>query len=232
MLRTSIAIAAALLLCGGCEKIPGATGETRHETKVIELDKAETARVEIKMGAGELHVQSGTPKLLEANFAYNVPDLKPVVDYKAAASGGELTISQSDSGSFRNTVNTWDVKLNGQLPLDVSASLGAGEASLELGRMNLRSVKVNVGVGEVEMDLRGEPTRDYNVQIQGGVGEATVYLPKDAGIAARASGGIGEISTEGLEMRNGVWINPERLNAPVTIRLDVKGGIGEIRLIR
>jgi hypothetical protein len=232
MLRTSIAVAAASLLCGGCEMIPGGTGETRHETRVIELDKAETGRVQIKMGAGELRVQSGTPKLLEANFAYNVPDLKPVVDYKATASGGELTISQPDSSSFRNTVNTWDVKLNGQLPMDVSASLGAGEANLELGRMNLRSVKVNVGVGEVEMDLRGEPTRDYNVQIQGGVGEATVYLPKDAGIAARASGGIGEISTEGLEMRNGVWINPERLNAPVTIRLDVKGGIGEIRLIR
>ena len=42
----------------------------------------------------------------------------------------------------------------------------------------------------------------------------------------------GDIDVKGLEKRDGVWINPERVNAPVTIRLDVKGGIGQINLIR
>jgi predicted membrane protein len=87
-------------------------------------------------------------------------------------------------------------------------------------------------VGEVEIDLRGEPARDYSVEIRGGVGEATVYLPKDAGISATARGGIGDLDVEGLEERGGVWVNPERLNAPVTVRLDIKSGIGEIHLIR
>jgi hypothetical protein len=42
--------------------------------------------------------------------------------------------------------------------------------------------------------LRGEPKRDYNVQVHGGVGQATVYLPRDAAISATAvKGGIGEI---------------------------------------
>ncbi len=58
------------------------------------------------------------------------------------------------------------------------------------------------------MDLRGEPKHDYTVQIRGGVGETVVYLPKDVGIAATATKGIGDISTEGLEQRDGVWINP------------------------
>jgi hypothetical protein len=43
---------------------------------------------------------------------------------------------------------------------------------------------------------------------------------------------MGDIRAEGLEKRDGVWINPDKLNAPVTVRLDVKGGIGEIRLVR
>ena len=233
MVRASIAVAVVSLFLSGCEIHSVATGETRRETKAIELDKTEMARVEISMGAGELRVQSGTPKLLEANFAYNVPDWKPVVDYKASASGGDLTISQPNNlGRFGNTVNTWELKLNGQLPLDVTANLGAGEADLKLGQMNLRGVKVNVGVGEVTMDLRGEPKRDYSVQLHGGVGKATVYLPRNVGISATATGGIGDIRADGLEKRDGVWISPERLNAPVTVRLDVKGGIGEIRLIR
>jgi N-terminal domain of toast_rack, DUF2154 len=233
MLRAIAGVAVAGMLLTGCEIGTVATGETRHETKAIELDKSEAVRVEISMAPGELEVRSGTPKLLEADFSYNVPEWKPTVDYRAGARGADLIISQPrNSLRASNAVNTWKLNLNGQLPTDVTANLDVGEANLELGQMNLRSVIVNVGVGEVEMDLRGEPKRDYNVQIHGGVGEATVYLPKDVGISARAAGGIGEIKTEGLEKRDGVWINPDRVNAPVTVRLDVKGGVGEIRLIR
>jgi hypothetical protein len=44
-------------------------------------------------------------------------------------------------------------------------------------------------------------------------------------------GGIGEVNVSGLEKRNGRWINPGHENDPVTIRVDVKGGIGQIDLI-
>ena len=160
MLRASVGIAAAVLLLSGCQFGSFAAGETQHETKSTELDKTEMARVEIRMGAGELHVKSGTPKLLEADFAYNVPDWKPVVEYRASPSRGDLTISQpKNSGSgVGNTVYTWDLKLNSQLPLDVTANLGTGEANLELGHLNLRTVEVSIGAGELKMDLRGEPS--------------------------------------------------------------------------
>jgi len=228
-----VGVAVSALLSGGCELGSIAAGETRRETQSIDLGKLDTARVVIRMTAGELRVQSGTPKMLEANFAYNVPDWKPLVDYRANGQVGDLTISQPDrSGGFGNTVNTWELKLSDQVPLDVTASLGAGEADLRLGQMDLRSVEVNMGAGELKMDLRGEPKRDYNVRVQGGVGEATLYLPRDVAISARATGGIGEISATGLEKRDGIWVNPERINGPVTVHVDVKGGIGEIRLIR
>ena len=92
--------------------------------------------------------------------------------------------------------------------------------------MNLSRVEMNIGAGKVSMDLRGEPKRDYDVQIRGGVGETVVHLPKDVGISATATKGIGDISIEGLEKRDGVWVNPDRIGAPVTVRLDVKGGVG------
>ena len=222
---------AAALLASGCQDASG--GETRHESSSIDLDKAEMARVEIRMGGGTLNIKAGTPKLLEANFDFNVPEWQPKVDYRSGPSGGVLSISQAtDSHRFSNTVNTWDLKLNNQLPLEVMTDMGAGEAHLELGQMNLRDVIVNMGAGELKLDLRGVPKRDYNVKVNGGVGEAFVYLPKDAGISATASGGIGGISTTGLEQRNGVWMNPEPNHSPVTVHVDVKGGVGQINLVR
>jgi N-terminal domain of toast_rack, DUF2154 len=230
---TSLLAAVSLTaLLGGCDFGSVTTGETRNETVSLDLGDAKAARVELRMGAGELKVSAGTPKLAEGKFTYNVAEWKPLVDHRAGATA-ELKISQPNStGSFGNTVNDWDVKLNGDLPIEVTANLGAGEAHLELGRMNLNRVDVNIGAGEVEMDLRGEPKRSYDVQVKGGVGETVVYLPKDVGISATATKGIGAINTEGLEQRDGIWVNPDRVGAPVTVRLDVKGGIGEIRLVR
>jgi len=208
------------------------TGETRNESVSFDVGDAKSARIELRMGSGELNVGAGDQKLAEARFRYNVAEWKPLVDHRGGAAA-ELKVSQPGStGSFGNTVNDWDVKLNGELPIELSANLGAGEANLDLGRMNLSRVDVNIGAGEVEMDLRGDPKRSYDVQIRGGVGETVVHLPRDVGIAATATKGIGSINIEGLEQRDGVWVNPERIGAPVTIRLDVKGGVGEIRLVR
>ena len=224
-----LAAAGTAALLGGCGFGSVTTGETRNETVSFDLDDSKNTKVQIRMGSGELRVKSGTPKLMEATFKYNVAEWKPVVDRKP----GELSVSQpKSSGSFGNTVNEWDLTFNDERPVEIKADLGAGEADFDLGRMDLARVELNIGAGEVKMDLRGQPKHDYAVQIRGGVGETVVYLPKDVGIAATATKGMGEVSTEGLELRDGVWVNPERIGAPVTVRIDVKGGIGEIRLVR
>jgi hypothetical protein len=227
--RRLVVIAAAAIV-GGCG-VGSPTGETRHESVTFDVGDAKAARIELRMSSGELTLAGGTSKLVDGSFAYNVADWKPAVDY-SAATGAVKIVQPSSPGSFGNTVNNWNVKLNGDVPMAITANIGAGEARLDLGTLNLTSVETNIGAGEVKMDLRGDPKRSYTVNIRGGVGETVVYLPKDVGISATAMKGIGDISTEGLELRDGVWVNPDRVGAPVTVRLDVKGGVGQIRLVR
>ena len=206
------------------------SGEPQHEVKVLELDRSELTRVELKMGGGELRVSGGSTKLMEAGFDYTLPGRKPQVDYHSTGVRSDIEISES-TGTFTNGNVAWTLQLNDSVLMDFVAKIGAGEARLNLGSLNLRSVEVNLGAGEVEVDLRGNPKRSYDVQIHGGVGQATVYVPSSVGISATASGGIGEINVRGLDKRDGRWINPLHENAPVTIRLDVKGGVGQIDLI-
>lgn len=221
----------AALLLAGCDGV--VTGPTQHETRSIPLDKSELIRVDIKMGAGELTVRRGSVNLLDAAFDYNVPRWKPIVNYRSTGVRSDLEISQpSESGGFGNTEYKWDLQLNDSVLVDVVAKLGAGEAKMNLGELNLRSVDMNIGVGEVTLDLRGRiPARSYDVRINGGVGQANVYLPRDVAIYATAQGGLGEINVSGLEQRGNHWVNASKLDSPVTIRVDVKGGIGEIRLV-
>jgi hypothetical protein len=216
-----------IAVLAGCGNVR--LGPMEHETKVLELDKSELTRVELKMGAGEMRVAGGAVKLMEGNFDYNDPGSKPQVDYHSTGVRGDIQIQPS--GTVQHGDSKWDVRFNDSVGMDLVVKMGAGEAHLNLGSMNLRSVAFDLGAGEVDADLRGHPKRSYDVRINGGVGQATVHLPKSVGISATAVGGIGEVNVSGLEKHNDRWINPGHENDPVTIRLDVKGGVGQIDVV-
>lgn len=221
-------LAGAALALSGC-MIHHEAGPSQHEYASFDVNGAQELRVKLKMGAGELRVGSGTDRLARADFEFNVPEWKPEVSYAA----GNLRISQPE-GSHKTIGNTkydWDVRLNRDLPIEMDVNFGAGEARLDLGSLNLRRVDVEMGVGQIDMDLRGQPKHDYTVRIRGGVGEATVRLPSDVGVYAEARGGIGEISAPGLRHDGSSYYNQLYKKSPVTVRLDVQGGVGSIKLI-
>ncbi len=220
------------LALGACGIDMAPSGPEQRETRSIHLDKAERVRAELKMSAGELNVRGGAAKLLDAGFTYNVAEWKPVIDYKNSGGIGDLTLEQRGSSSIGGSrKNRWDLRFNDGVPIDLRVHFGAGEARLDLGSLSLRSVAVEMGAGSLRVDLRGAPREDYSVRIRGGVGEAVVYLPREVGVAATASGGLGDISVTGLQKKGDRYVNDAYENAKVRIRVDVQGGVGSIKLI-
>jgi N-terminal domain of toast_rack, DUF2154/Cell wall-active antibiotics response 4TMS YvqF len=208
------------------------TGPEQHESRSVDLDRSERVRVELKMPFGELDVGGGAQKLVDADFTYNVAAWKPDLRYRASGPAADLILEQPGPGfSGGNVKNRWDLRFNDKVPLDFRVGLGAGEARLNIGGLSLRSVDLEMGAGTLRLDLRGTPGKDYSVRVRGGVGEATVYLPKEIGVSATASGGIGEISATGLSKSGNRYFNDAYERAAVRIRLDIQGGVGSIRLI-
>ncbi len=208
------------------------TGPERHESRSIELDKAEKVRVQLNMPVGELDVRGGAQKLMDADFTYNVAAWKPDIRYSSTGPFGSLIVEQhGPTSSSGNAKNRWDLRFNDGVPLDLKVHVGAGEERLNLGSLSLHTVELEMGAGSLHLDLRGNPSKDYSVRIRGGVGEAVVYLPSKVGIAANVSGGIGEISVDGLHKSGDHYVNDAYERAAVRIRLDIQGGVGSIRLI-
>jgi predicted membrane protein len=229
--RRSTLIPAALLL-SGCWSGVAPAGPEERESRSIDLDKSERVRVELKMSAGEIDVRGGAQKLMDADFTYNVPAWKPDIRYKPGAPAGDLIIEQQGKKlSSGHTKNKWELRFNDKVPIDFRAGIGAGEARLNLGSLTLRSVDLEMGAGTLRLDLRGTPTKDYAVNVRGGVGDATVYLPNNVGVSAAASGALGDISVSGLHKSGERYVNDAYELAAVRIRLDVKGGVGSIKLI-
>lgn len=223
----------ATVLMSGCVISTPSIGPTQYDSPSFERGDVKELRLQLDLGAGDLKVGTGTRKLMQAYFTYNVPFWKPEVTYADSGGAGSLTIRQPSghNAHFGNTKYEWDLRLAQDVPIDFRLNFGAGKAQLDLGGLNMRGVNVDMGVGSLDMDLRGSPKHDYNVRISGGVGEAVLHLPSNVGVLAEASGGIGGINIRNLRHENGHYVNEAYGTSPVTIRISVEGGVGQIQLL-
>lgn len=230
ILRLGAILVAALsaVACNISGDVP--VGELQTETHSVKLGDAKSAQVEIHMGAGEVRLAGGAKDLLEGDFAYNIESWKPQIEYHVTGGRGWLTIRQPEvhHALIGNVRNEWDLRLNNNVPLDLEVDLGAGKSTLTLGSLSVTRLRLSMGAGETVVDLTGDWKNDFDAQIRGGVGQATVRLPQDTAVRVRATGGIGQIEAGGLRKDGNVYVNDAK--SKVTLRVDVTGGVGEIRL--
>lgn len=230
--KTILALPLLLLLIGCINRV--AVGPILTDSQSVELGDVDSVQVDIKMGVGELNVDGGATNLMDAEFTYNVEDWRPEVIFEQRGSRGELQISQpqgeingipDDEIKYR-----WDIALQNDVPLDMNVDLGVGESNLNLAGISLQSLNIDTGVGETTIDLTGNWPDSFDVQINGGVGKTTVYLPENVGLRLEAENGIGSLVVNGLQKDggSGVYTNAAYGESDTTITLDISGGIGEI----
>ena len=215
VILSMVMMAAMVVLTGACGTQGGGTpqvGKMQHDSKSVDPKNAQSARAQLKMGAGELNVTGGADRLMEGDFSYNVSEWKPEVSYDVGGKKGELVVKQGSaeggnlSGGARNE---WDISLNDELPTDLVVQMGAGKTTV---------------------DLSGDYARDFDATIEGGVGQATVLLPSKIGVKAKAAGGLGGINAKGLKKVGDSYVNDAYGESDTNLRVDVKGGVGEINL--
>src|SRR5215218_6187204 len=233
-----VMMAATAVLAGACGMQPGGgaqqeVGKIQEESKTVDLKKAQTARAQLKMGAGELNVTGGADQLMDGDFSYNVSEWKPKVSYDVSGQKGELLVKQggANSGSLgAKARNEWDINFNEEVPTDLVVKMGAGESDLDLDSLTLKGVDLKMGAGKSTVDLTGDYAKSFDATIEGGVGEVTVMLPSEVGVKAKAEGGLGKINAEGIKKVGDSYVNDAYGDSDVTLDVNVRGGVGQINL--
>ena len=226
----------AVVLLGSCGTQRGGTqqvGEMQRESRSIQAQDAQAVRSKLQMGAGELNITGGADQLMEGEFSYNVSNWKPKVSYDVSGERGALTVKQGSGGGVRlggDARNEWDISLNDEVPTDLVVEMGAGESDLDLDSLTLTGLDLQMGAGKTTVDLTGDYAQDFDASIEGGVGQATVLLPSEVGVKAKAEGGLGKINAKGLKREGDSYVNDAYGNSGVTLSVDVQGGVGQINL--
>ena len=209
-------------------------GKTVHDHETIGLKGANSIDVTVDLPAGQLKIAggAGAENAFEGDLAYRESDGKPELDYNVSDGRGILRLSRDNSHirtNFGTSDNHWDVHLN-DLATELQIHMGAGQGTLKLGGLHLTHLDLEMGAGEVNADLTGDWKKNLDVNLQGGVGSAHIRLPKNVGVEVRVSGGIGAVSADGLKKRDDEYVNGAYGQSPVTVRVTVEGGVGNIEL--
>lgn len=221
----------AALLLAGCASV-ARVGPLQTESQSVELGDAESVRVEINFGAGDLAVTGGAETLLEADFTYNVAKLEPVVKY----TDGTLVLRQPDTRGLpdlRNITdfrNEWDLRLYDEVPMSLKVEVGAGNSELQLAGLSLTRLDVSLGAGQSTLDLSGDWARDLDITLDTGAADSTVILPGNVGVRVEVDRGPTAIGASGLTQDGDVYTNAAYGVSEVTLNIDLKTGIGWLNL--
>ena len=229
LLIALILVAALLAGCSSRARV----GELQSESQSVELGNAKSVDVNINMGAGNLTVNAGSAKLLEADFTYNVAKLKPEVEY----TDGTLVVRQPEVNGMpalqgiADFRNEWGLRLYDGVPMDLSVDVGAGAGNLQLDGLSLTGLKVSLGAGTYTVDLSGDWARDLNATIDAGAANLSVRLPKGVGARIKVEDGPHTIEATGLTKDGDVYTNAAYGVSDVTLQIDLQAGIGTINLL-
>lgn len=103
-------------------------------------------------------------------------------------------------------------------------TFAVGAASLRATRLanaNAERIRVQAGVGNVDLDFGGQWTHDIELTLEMALGGATLRIPRDVGIQVDATRRLADFDLPGLVRRGDAWVSPNWESA--RHRLHVRG---------
>ena len=115
--------------------------------------------------------------------------------------------------------------------LDVSLGAASFRGS-RLANANAASIRIDAGVGNVELDMTGQWSSDIDLRVEVALGFVTIHVPPDVGIRATVEKVIASFEHEGLVRRGDDWVSANWDSAPHKLRISAKTTLGKLSIDR
>lgn len=198
--------------------------------KTVDQGNVTSVKVTIDLPVGEISLSGGAEKLVNVSIKEDGEDAaEPNLQYSTQGEQGILVI-QPSGGDAMGEDYEWNVQLNNSIPMELNLTLGATDSELKLGTLSLNTLNITTGVGETVLDLQGAWKQDLNASITTGVGEVMVKLPEEIGVIVNTGGVVVDFDMGGLEWDKDAkaYVNDVYGDSDVTLRLNIKTGVGDI----
>jgi hypothetical protein len=115
----------------------------------------------------------------------------------------------------------------------LAVQLGAaGFVITNLGNANVSSIRVEGGVGSVDLDFGGAIQQDVSVDANVALGKLTLHLPQDVGIRVEVQKLLASFDHPGLYKRGGAYYSDNWEDAKFRMRVRAETVFGAIEIVR
>ncbi len=204
--------------------LPGSRGG--DEALELPLAGAASARVKIGFGGGELEIGRGRSGFLVDAAFEGMP-----ARYDLRGPGNVSLSVDAPGWPWWDRTTRWRIGLPAEVPLDVELGSGAAKTRLDLGDLQVRSLKIGTGASDTRVRL---PQAAGETRVRAESGAASMSFEVPVGVAARIRSKMALGSTRVDETRfprtAAGWETPGYEAAQNRVELEISGGVGSVEI--
>lgn len=216
------------------------SGDTYVQEISHPLDNASSADIDINFGVGELEVNKTSETGILMEGALDITEDESLNKNYFTQDGIAYLELESTGTQFYPSwlIDDWDdykrnwvLNFTDDIPIDLSIDTGVGQATIDLGGIQLEGLNIDSGIGETKVYL--PDSGSFNAWISLGIGELVVYVPADLMVRIHMDTGLGNNSISGNYIHSGsVYFSPGFDDMGDWVELYVDGGIGDVRVVQ
>ncbi|NOQ68128.1 hypothetical protein GQ568_01665, partial [Patescibacteria group bacterium] len=149
--------------------------------KIERSEKTNYSSVVIKSEVGKVNITGGSEELADGNLRSNISNLKIDNDTSSEKQKLSLEVESKDRIELLSEVkNDLTVKLNSELPTDISLNLGVADSKLDLREVSVNNLDIEIGVANLDL-IMGDRAEIAKVNLKSGVSSVKISLPDNVG---------------------------------------------------
>lgn len=164
---------------------PSRAGAVASDSFDFPLGDTEALEVELRLGAMDVEVAAGSEAAIAGDYITDAR-LVPQINHRLPAGVGQLEIIQPDRkvpfGIDSHVDSSLRLDLPPGVPIDLLVNSDFGRVSLDLTDLDVQTLTVNAGSGQVVVTLPRSGTLS-EIDVESDFGAVTVEAPRDSDLA-------------------------------------------------
>ncbi len=200
--------------------------KVRAENEISLPAGIEEGKLILQLGGVNLNLSEGGGDLL-VSLDSNIPNLE-----QRLAEGKQTVLEYThEELNSPNSTRKFNLEMNPEILWDINANLGIIDGKLDLGKIRVRNIDLNLGAGDVALIIGGMQ-KDTNVNLRAGAADLSIYLPESAGLKVKAGKLFTDISFHNISIteKNGVYESENYEDAVQKVEIDAQSAVSSIKI--
>jgi hypothetical protein len=201
------------------------------QTISIPLENARSARIKLDHGAGRLNVRGGASATEVLNGVFGSE-----VEYKSRLEADQLEVKVRNSPHiwawYPGQSLDWDIRLNGNIPLNLKIDSGASSSTLDLSDLKVVDLDIDTGASSTEVILPAN-AGNTRVDIDTGASSLNVRIPTGVAARIRVKSGIAAVNVDSNRfprIEGGLYQSADYATAANRADVTIDAGVGSIEV--